>query len=228
MESGLVHDNPWNPASRWGGWEWRPPRRDEFYRTCSFCGSIHPGDLAAEPAGTGTCRMCGKQGWEAHFRAQRPVWARDVKVSDLTDEERTHLDSFAPEHTYDPGGWYVSWADQKYGWPHKFYVENLTPHDPDVLSVLSATTHLEGMTGEGWVLTENLTKKQKQIIKDDGWRGDNYVAFQFWHRPNCYAKFYTEHLKDPNISPEAIATIERVSGLHFEWLEDGRVRWSKP
>lgn len=35
-------------AERWGGWSWRDPSHGEHYRTCSYCGSIHPEDLAAE------------------------------------------------------------------------------------------------------------------------------------------------------------------------------------
>ncbi|MCI3277637.1 hypothetical protein [Streptomyces cylindrosporus] len=35
-------------AERWGGWSWREASRGEHYRTCSYCGCIHPDDLAAE------------------------------------------------------------------------------------------------------------------------------------------------------------------------------------
>jgi len=42
----LVHRGE---AERWGGWSWRAPSRGEHYHTCSYCGSIHPEDLAAEP-----------------------------------------------------------------------------------------------------------------------------------------------------------------------------------
>jgi hypothetical protein len=210
-ESELIHNNPWNPASRWGGWSWSEPRHDEFFRRCSFCGSIHPEDLAAEPASSGSCLICGKVGWSACFNRF------DREAED--------------EHSYTTDGWYASWADFKYGWPHKFYIEALKPHDPDVLSVLSATSSVKNINQDNrWVLIEDLTPEQKRIIEISGWgrsRETDYVAFQFWHRPNCFAKFYTEHLKDPNISQEAKDTIERVSGLHFEWLEDGRVAWSK-
>lgn len=36
-------------AARWGGWHWTSPRHGEHFRRCSYCGSIHPEDLAAEP-----------------------------------------------------------------------------------------------------------------------------------------------------------------------------------
>lgn len=35
-------------ATRWGGWSWRDPKDGEHFRRCSYCGSIHPEDLAAE------------------------------------------------------------------------------------------------------------------------------------------------------------------------------------
>ena len=43
-----VHGSGWNSAARWGGWDWRPPRDGEWFRTCSFCGCIHPDDLVPE------------------------------------------------------------------------------------------------------------------------------------------------------------------------------------
>ena len=203
VESELVHDNPWNPASRFGGWEWRKPHRGEHYRTCSFCGSIHPDDLAAEVASTRSCLVCAEVGWEAHFSAL----------------------AYTTDHAYTTDGWYANWADRKYGWPHKFYVEGVANRDPKSVSVMSATTHVDGATGGGWVFKEHLTRAQKKIIKDDGWSGDNYVAYQFYHKENHFAKFYTEHLRDPAISDETKAVIARISGIRFTWLEDGRVSW---
>ena len=54
-----------------GEWVWREPRRGNFLRTCNYCGSINPDDLA-------------------------PV-----------------------------EGWVPDWADWKYGWPHKAYINQL-------------------------------------------------------------------------------------------------------
>jgi hypothetical protein len=36
-------------AEQYGGWSWSEPRGGEHFRRCSFCGSIHPDDLVAEP-----------------------------------------------------------------------------------------------------------------------------------------------------------------------------------
>jgi len=39
-------DDPMQAVSRLGTpFGWRPPRDDLPYRTCSYCGSIHPEDL---------------------------------------------------------------------------------------------------------------------------------------------------------------------------------------
>jgi hypothetical protein len=32
-----------------GGWSWSEPRHGEHFRRCSWCGSVHPVDLSAEP-----------------------------------------------------------------------------------------------------------------------------------------------------------------------------------
>ena len=109
-----VHGHGWNTADRWGGWSWREPRGAEHFRRCSFCGSIHPEDLAAEQAGDGTCRVCGEHGWEACFRAQKAPWmtAEALAGLDISDEERARVGALHPAHNYDPGGWYASWADR--------------------------------------------------------------------------------------------------------------------
>ena len=90
-ERPTCHDGAWH-ASSFGETHWRPPfgRRpasdeapegtpassyDENYRTCSYCGSMHPENLTLVLLGT------------------------------------------PPAHL---GG-----ADWKYGWPHKFYIDNI-------------------------------------------------------------------------------------------------------
>ena len=177
-----VHGGSWNSAERWGGWVWRELRYGDFFRTCSFCGCIHPDDLAAETAGTGTCTVCGKAGWPACFEGQSHAGVKAAVQAgklDISDEERTRVLALADEHRYDPGGWYASWADQKYGWPHKMYVEGLTARDPSLPRYMGSTS------------------------------GDTPPA----------------HLADPRISQDVKDTIQRVSGLRFAWLADGRVSW---
>ena len=231
-----VHGSGWNSAARWGGWDWRKPRYGDHFRTCSFCGSIHPEDLAAETAGRGSCQTCGKTGWSACFEGQQPSWltgdAGQRTLAAVSAEERARVEALAPAHSYDPGGWYASWADPKYGWPHKFYVEKLKPHDPSLLHCVG-----RGSGGDGgrpddrgnWVAAADLTRAQKRIIKDDGMHAGG--KFDGWYlfgtRPSLHAKFYTIHLADPAVSQDVKDTIQRVSGLRFTFTDDGRVGWQR-
>jgi len=161
----LVHGGE---AERWGGWSWREPSRGEHYRTCSYCGCIHPEDLAAEAA------------------------------------------------------WSAEWADRKYGWPHKFYV-NVTNRHPEQRFLTGATTGTPtGLMDATWVRPSEVPDD----VNTDGWRdlGERYAWVAIGTRPTHHAKFYTAHLADLRIDPVALETVQRVSGLRFHF-EEGRVRW---
>lgn len=179
-----VHGSGWNSAARWGGWHWSEPRHGEHFRRCSFCGSIDPDDLAAEPT------------------------------------------------------WRADWADRKYGWPHKFYVD-VPNRDPAALFVVGAQSGgqgrpgyrppepLAGEDGIGWVAFADLTRAQRKIAGRDGWRvtkDDHSDFYEFGTRSSHYGKFYTIHLADPQVTQEAKDIIGRVSGLRFRF-EDGRMSW---
>lgn len=237
-----VHGRGWNTADRWGGWRWRKPERGEHFRRCSFCGSIHPEDLAAEQAGDDICRVCAKHGWEACFRNQQPPWVngdeRAAVLAQVSPEERAQVEAQAPAHSYSPGGWWASWADQKYGWPHKFYVEGLSNRDTGALFVVAVQSGGQarppepaaGKDGIGWVAFADLTRQQRKIAERDGWvarQADHSAFYQFGTRTSHFAKFYTVHLADPAISGAAKETIQRVCGLRFEWSGDGQIRWSR-
>lgn len=166
-----VHGYGWNTADRWGGWSWREPSRGEHFRRCSFCGSIHPDDLAAEPT------------------------------------------------------WRAEWADRKYGWPHKFYV-NIANRSPDALFVIGSASHLPDR-GE-WVAWDDVDGVQRAALDRDGYtdRADTYrpAYLQFGTRPHHYGKFYTVHLADPRVSDVTKDTIAGRSGLRFTFV-GGQVRW---
>lgn len=229
-----VHGSGWNSAARWGGWVWSEPARGEHFRRCSFCGCIHLEDLAAEVAGDGICRVCGEQGWEACFRSQplgigRDEIARLLADPAIPESEKQQLRGEHPAHSYDPGGWYASWADQKYGWPHKFYVEGLKPRDPSLLHCVGSSNSAGHPGGGNWVHANQLTREQKRVIKDDGMHGGG--KFNGWYllepRGTLHAKFYTAHLADPRIGQDVKDTIQRVSGLRFTFTEDGKVGWQR-
>src|SRR5688572_27163775 len=116
MTDPSVHPEANGPPFNIGGWTWTEPQRGEHFRRCSFCGSIHPDDLAAEE------------------------------------------------------NWTAEWSDQKYGWPHKFYVD-VPNRQPFALFVVSRTNAkpAEHDWGSDWIATADLTSEQLAIITRDGW-----------------------------------------------------------
>lgn len=163
-------------AARWGGWTWREPMRGEHFRRCSYCGSMHPEDLAAEPE------------------------------------------------------WRAEWADRKYGFPHKFYVD-IPNRDPEALFAIGSTSGgipRYGSLGDGgltWIGRADLTAEQRAIAERDGHDREPYPTFVgFGTRESHFGKFYTVHLADPAVSSETKAVIERRSGLRFHF-DGGRVSW---
>lgn len=164
-------------ADQWGGWQWEnQPRYGEHFRRCSYCGSVSPEDLVAEPV------------WEAQ------------------------------------------WADQKYGWPHKFYVP-VPNRDPERLYIVSSTNRVEEPTGPGWVAWGDLTPEQVAIANGSGYADDgrfdppNWVMFGT--HADHFGKFYTIHLRDSGLDPAVKAAIEAHSGIAFTF-EGNRVRWGRP
>lgn len=120
-------------------------------RTCAYCGSMHPADVAAA-----------------------------IKA-----------------------GAHGSWADWKYGWPHKAYFDGVPNPHAGMLEVRG----ISNRPLEGWVqVGEN--KWQQPARPAD--------ATVMW-------KFYTVHLQDA--TPEERDVIERHLGLHFVFLDDGAIRW---
>lgn len=130
-----------------------------------------------------------------------------------------HPDDLAAEPN-----WRADWADRKYGWPHKFYVD-IPNRQPKQLFVVSATT----TPTDGYIAREDLTNEQRDIAKRDGFDSDDrrrpWQYFQFAPRPMHHGKFYSIHLGDTEITADVKATIEQRSGLTFEFTPDGRVAW---
>lgn len=103
-------------------------------------------------------------------------------------------------------GAHGSWADFKYGWPHKAYFDGIPNPHVGLLESRSAASY---KVRENWVQ-----------VSDNHWRdpGTPAAATIMW-------KFYTVHLLDA--TPEEKAVIEAHLGLHFEFTPDGQVSWSK-
>jgi len=120
----------------------------------------------------------------------------------------------------------VHWADRKYGWPHKFYVDVIN-RDPDRLYVISSSS---GNTSVGLTHYSDLTREEKRAVKRDGyleegrWGGKDFY-YGIGTRSTHFGKVYTVHLADPDISDETKARAASMCGLLFEYLPDGRIAW---
>ncbi len=215
-----VHGSGWNSAARWGGWDWRCPGYGEHFRTCSFCGSIHPEDLAAERQGSG-CAFPGC-----------PDQHNELAPTHFPVEGRPGQEGKDGYHLFMDTGWRASWADRKYGWPHKFYVEGLRPRDPSLLHCTGSKSGPEapdpGYMGMEWHRVKDCPRKLIKVAKADGMvysaeNKDGWLGFAT--RASMHAKFYTKHLADPRVSDEVKDKIARVSGLRFTFDDGGRVYW---
>jgi hypothetical protein len=166
-------------AERWGGWSWRDPRDGEHFRTCSYCGSIHPADLAAE------------------------------------------IERGLPQRGEFPN---PHWADAKYGWPHKQYVDipNRAPERKFIVSATNTSTPPNSPAAYSWIPSGEIPPD----VVTNGWRdvAEHYTWVALGTRATHHAKFYTTHLADPQISAEVLEQIQRASGRRFRF-EDGRVSW---
>jgi hypothetical protein len=151
---------------------WRDAKAPNFdagrLRGCSYCGSMHPADLA-----------------EA-IRA----------------------------------GATVSWADFKYGWPHKLYVSGVpNPHAglPEVTMYVSTPTHDQIASGAVIeVPTGRFSETTGQPTTQ--WVGKPTPAPERTH-----GKFYTLHLQDA--TPTDREVIEKAMNLTFTF-SDSKVAWA--
>ena len=145
----------------------------------------------------------------------------------IPEDEKERLCGEHAAHTYDPGGWYASWADRKYGWPHKFYAKGIANRHPETLRIITVLSdgqedRMERETGYQWYAIADIPAGTDV----SGWRLEDggYAHVGLGSDKTHFVKFYTMHLADPVISGEAKEVIARVSGLRFTF-EDGRVRW---
>jgi len=109
------------------------------------------------------------------------------------------------------------WADFKYGWPHKLYLENIpNPHAgmPEIRA--SSSKKSEQYPHE---------HREARYNERTGERMADYVSYHEEPKPaaaKTYGKFYTVHLKD--CTEEERDVIEKAMGACF-FFEEGSVRW---
>jgi hypothetical protein len=147
--------------------EWRTTGEvwvPEPFRTCGYCGSIHPEDLfnlLTAPLREGPCPVCDGPGEEP-------------SQDDLQAWHQWQSRKFA-HHTCSVtlGG-----SDWKYGWPHKFYVEGIANPEPGRLYVVGATSQ-GGRTTDVTYGTKPFlhSKFYAQHLKDEGYDEDTWNLF---------------------------------------------------
>lgn len=159
-ERPTCHDDDWQAKRLRHRSEWRQrPANERWpqgipYRTCSYCGSIHPEDLLAA------------------------------------------LDAGAELHG----------SDWKYGWPHKFYVENIpNPHRDEPAEV-----------------------GKKSCPGEDGEPVHESI---YGAQGNFNSKWYNVHLLDQGYDEAAITALMKrlseVSGIEWK-ISDGKLSYRAP
>lgn len=169
-----------SPVFAFGETVWRDPvdREDgpykEAFRTCSYCGSIHPEDLVRVAAAGAT----------------------------------------------------IGGSDWKYGWPHKFYVDNIP-------NPVAGQMRRNGGVSVGKYRLPTLEDAQKEYpgysnwreSKHDGWEADSIAPAP----AKMQTKWYNEHMLD--LGEEAFQLVASVilekARIAFE-LKDGKLTYRAP
>lgn len=118
-ERPTAHDrDPWANKLQHAS-SWRAPDSNYPYRTCSYCGSIHPEDLYSRIAGEAV-------------KLPFDFDANQVKAHQAFEEAgggKEHFEVYHQtlnqgyRHDREQPGIRFNLADMKYGWPHKFYID---------------------------------------------------------------------------------------------------------
>jgi len=147
------------------------------------------------------------------FRFSAPSWNRRAPDARNPDGEPfrrcSHCGSIHPEDliaALDAGA-QLGGSDWKYGWPHKFYVENIPNPNRD---------------------------RQAEIGGKSYWseeKGERVYEPTYGEEGNFHAKWYNEHLEDDGFDDEALsallARLTEASGIEFR-VTDGRVQFHAP
>jgi hypothetical protein len=133
----------------------------------------------------------------------------------------SHCGSIHPDDLAAETAAQAHWADAKYGWPHKLYID-LPNREPDRLFLIGTSNTPNPPAPTGWLPIGELPDGT-----DTGGWGDlsAYRWVMVGPRPKHHAKLYSTHLADPAIGQATLDRVAQVSGLRFAF-ENGRVRWT--
>lgn len=113
-----------------------------------------------------------------------------------------------------------TWADWKYGWPHKAYFDGIPNPHAGLSEVTASVYQDQAPAGDGWHEI-----REPRFCERTGARLPDRIK---WVQRSMAShvtdgKFYTVHLQDA--SPEDRETIERHLGLRFTFT-DTQVSWT--
>lgn len=175
----VCHDKDFH-AQQFGPTTWRPageklhPSNDlpQVFRTCSYCGSMHPEDLLAALKAGATL-----------------------------------------------GG-----ADWKYGWPHKFYVQDIpNANQGKPVSYISGSVR----PADKARLEEQYAGRDIRFEEDEGWL--RYRVYEI-EGATTHGKWYNVHFLDvdgPEFDELAALVLEKA-GIQFEREGDNDLKYSAP
>lgn len=195
---------------------WRPPRlrRDESdpyeetWRTCWYCGSMHPEDLY---------RI---------LKGQPVVERQEFDVSKAVEEfgpDGYHKALAEHYRREEAKGVRLGGADWKYGWPHKFYVDGI----PNPAAGEEFVTY----TMRGAIDDLPPEEQQEWEARPDASPGYRKVYSRSQASPTQRGKWYNEHFYDLEHERtfEVFAKlIESHSGILFSRGDDGRLLYRAP
>lgn len=194
---------------------WREPhkRRDDedpyedVFRTCSYCGSMHPGDLYLMMV--------------THERVPRKDF--DVNAAFEAHGVEGYHQALASHYRAEHSVFRVGGSDWKYGWPHKFYVEGI----PNAAAGQEYKSYSYGGSdpdrhpeGEGWEWVKT------NVFPEGGWRKLHRTSTcPEFHQ----GKWYNEHLLDlvPETFEAFTEQLFRHTGIHFT-VNDGKLHYVAP
>jgi len=115
-----------------------------------------------------------------------------------------------------------SFADWKYGWPHKAYFDGVPyPYAGMLESCVGCSNPPDEEVAAGkWLRIPTGMFDPHTGDPTFTWTAPGTPA-----APTTHGKFYSVHLQDA--TPEDRSTIEEYLGLRFDFTDDGKVGWKK-
>lgn len=170
--------------------------------------------------------LLGEQQWPDGLVPWRPEQAPDVLAGISIGRLKScqYCGSMHPTDLANAlrNGATLSWADFKYGWPHKAYVDDIPNPHAGMIESRTSTSH---PTQEQIDSGEYIQIPTGRFSETTGqptftWAHKGEPAGQKTH-----GKFYTVHLQDA--CQEDRELIERHMGFKFSFGPDDQVRWAK-